>query len=208
MYIFKGSGYDSVAILDDIASAEVVDKAQEVFEELGTVIKQSGLEEKESKAHAPKSGMPFLGVQFKTKSPTLEVTPERVEEILELVSMWKTKEKATRKEVESLFGKLNFIASVVHPGRIFMSRILSFLKSLLSYGLHRIPQFLRKILNGGRTFSRDIMASLWWPLRSGLNLMQYLHQMPASLVVVPGTRKRVFIFTASSLNSFNKWVFT
>ncbi len=58
--------------------------------------------------------------------------------------MWKTKEKPTRKEVESLFGKLNFIASVVHPGRIFISRILSFLKGLPSYGLHRIPQFPRK----------------------------------------------------------------
>ncbi len=79
----------------------------------------------------------YIGVQFKTKSLTLEVTPERVEEILELVSMWKTKEKATRKEVESLFGKLNFIASVVRPGRIF-------LKGLPSYGIHRIPQFLCK----------------------------------------------------------------
>ncbi len=38
-YIYKERGYDSVAILDDIASAEVVDKAQEAFEELGSVIK-------------------------------------------------------------------------------------------------------------------------------------------------------------------------
>ena len=88
--------------------------------------------------------MPFLGVLFKTESFTLEVTPERLEEILNLVVKWKTKKEATRKEVESLFGKLNFIAAVVRPGRIFMSRILTFLKGLPKSGTHKIPSFLRK----------------------------------------------------------------
>ncbi|CAC5422083.1 unnamed protein product [Mytilus coruscus] len=38
------------------------------------------------------------------------------------------KDTASLKEVQSLIGKLNFIASCVRPGRIFISRILNFLR--------------------------------------------------------------------------------
>ncbi|VDI75565.1 Hypothetical predicted protein [Mytilus galloprovincialis] len=63
---------------------------------------------------------------------TLEVTPARLTEILALVNAWLFKSKVFRKEVQSLIGKLNFIASCVKPGRIFISRILNFLREFVS----------------------------------------------------------------------------
>ena len=161
-HVYKKRGYNSVAILDDVASAEVAHKSHEAFVELGSVIKEFGLEEKESKAHPPNSDMPFLGVLFRTSSLTLEVTQDRLKEILNLCSSWKTKTVATRKEVESLFGKLNFISAVVRPGRIFMSRILSFMKGLSRSGFHKVPHYLHKDVE-------------WWeiflPCYNGISMM-------------------------------------
>ncbi|CAC5361191.1 unnamed protein product [Mytilus coruscus] len=72
--------------------------------------------------------MSFLGVWFDTEKMTLEVTPDRLIEISELVVMWLNKEKARKKEVQSLLGKLNFVSSCVKPCRILISRVLNFLR--------------------------------------------------------------------------------
>jgi len=59
---------------------------------------------------------------------TMEVTPDRLVEISELVSIWLIKATASLREIQSLIGKLNFIASCLRPGRIFISRIKNFLR--------------------------------------------------------------------------------
>ena len=56
---------------------------------------------------------------------TLEVTPERVQEILALVQIWLVKSTATLKEIQSLLGKLDFVAACIKPSRIFVSRMLA-----------------------------------------------------------------------------------
>jgi hypothetical protein len=85
--------------------------------------------------------MTFLGVTFDTVSMTLEVTPERVVEISLLVQSWLRKKKASLKELQSLLGKLHFISSCVRPGRVFVNRLLSWLRAAFpenSTGKHRV----------------------------------------------------------------------
>lgn len=162
LHVYKNRGYNAAAILDDIASAEFVSQADKAYEKLGWVIHKSGLEEKVSKSQAPSTIMTFMGVQFDTVKLTLQVTQDRLVEILELVRSWLDKKEATRREVESLFGKLNFIAAVVRPGRIFTSRILLFLRGLPRSGSHKVPKDLLK----------DVA---WWekflPIYNGISMM-------------------------------------
>jgi hypothetical protein len=60
---------------------------------------------------------------------TLEVTPDRVVEISLLVESWLKKNKSSLKELQSLLGELLFIAGCARPGRIFVSRLLNWLRS-------------------------------------------------------------------------------
>ena len=53
------------------------------------------------------------------------MTPERVVEISLLVEAWPRKKKASLRDLQSLLGKLHFIATCVRPGRIFVSRLLN-----------------------------------------------------------------------------------
>ena len=74
--------------------------------------------------------MVFIGVLFDSETMTLLVTQERLEEIKLLVDSWLKREIATLKELRSLIGKLNFVAHCVKPTRIFISRLLNWLREI------------------------------------------------------------------------------
>ena len=116
--------------LDDLAGADTPDKAWHSFEELGNVLQFSGLKESVDKASPPSTQMVFIGVLFDSVSLTLSITPERLIEIRSLVSQWLLKREATLRELQSLIGKLNFVAHCVKPARIFISRLLNWLRQI------------------------------------------------------------------------------
>ena len=97
-----------------------------------------GLEESVEKACHPSTRMVFIGVLFGTEALSLFVTKERLTEIKLLVQNWLSFETATLKQLQSLIGKLKFVAHCVKPSRIFISRLLNWLKE--------IPEELKKDL--------------------------------------------------------------
>ena len=150
VYMMKKSGYFLLNYLDDFAGAENPEESVKVFNLLGKVLENCGFEESEDKACFPSTVMTFLGVEFNTSDFTLYVTPDRVQEIEVLVQDWLLKSVATVRELQSLLGKLHFISGCVRPGRLFVSRLLTWLRSLPDdKGLHVIPMYVKKDL-------------LWW----------------------------------------------
>ena len=89
-----------------------------------------GLDESLEKACFLSTEMVFIGVLFNTETMTLKVTPERLAEIQSLVLLWLGKDKATLKELQFLLGKLNFVAHCVKPARIFICRLLNWLRRI------------------------------------------------------------------------------
>ena len=88
----------------------------------------------------------MLGVTVGTRKLTLEVTPERVVEISLLVEAWLRKKKASLRDLQSLLDKLHFIATCVRSGRIFVSRLLNWLRKA----------FLPNIVGSGHKIFRKI----------------------------------------------------
>lgn len=152
--------------LDDLAGAERKENAKFAFFCLGEILKKCGFEESAEKAFPPSEIMSFLGILFNTLTMTIEITTERLQEIRKLIQLWLNKDSASLKQVQSLLGKLNFIAACVKPSRIFVARLLNWLRSI--YGssnfLHTIPHYVKKDL-------------IWWnnflPLYNGISMMEY-----------------------------------
>ena len=134
--------------LDDLASAEKKELANFAYHTLGQILNKCGIEESPEKGSMPSTVMTFIGVLFNTEKMTVEVTHERLREIKLLLATWLNKETASLKNVQSLLGKLNFVAACVRPGRIFVSRMIQWLKSLykLPTGEHIIPTYVKKDL--------------------------------------------------------------
>ena len=59
---------------------------------------------------------------------------------------------ASKKELQSLLGKLNFVAQCVKPGRIFISRLLNWLREISDKGSFCIPLDLKIDLLWWNTF--------------------------------------------------------
>ena len=78
-------------------------------------------------------------------SCTLSITKERLDEISSLVEDWLIRSKCTLKELQSLLGKLHFVNTCVRPGRLFVSRLLTWLKTF-----------------GGQNVSNVKLDLVWW----------------------------------------------
>lgn len=165
-YIMFRIGISILNYLDDLASAEKKENADFAYYTLGAILEKCGIEEAKNKSSPPSKIMTFVGVLFDTEKMTIEITSERLSEIRSLLLTWLNKEEASLKEIQSLLGKLNFVAACVRPSRIFISRMLKWLKILYRKEVkkHTIPAFVKK----------DI---LWWykfvPVYNGVSMMLY-----------------------------------
>ncbi len=151
IFIYTEIGYRAVIYLDDMAGAEIWEKVDEADEALGKLLKSCGFEENIPKHLFKNVKMIFLGVLFDTEALTLSVTPDRMTDIMEILEEWLERNKASKKGVQSLLGKLNFIASCVRPGRVFMSRMLTFFRSMPDRGVMELSRdFLKEKCCGGK----------------------------------------------------------
>lgn len=82
------------------------------------------------KLEGPITRIVFLGILFDSIAMTLSLDDERLADLRALLLGWKGKKTGSRKELQSLVGKLNFASSVVKSGRIFFRSILEQLKRI------------------------------------------------------------------------------
>ena len=130
--------------LDDFAGVSPSARAVADFLALGRLLKNAGAEENETKAIVPTTKMPFVGITANTIDMTLSIPPEKLQEVFETLSDWIGKTTMTRKELESLIGKLSFVAQCVRPGRIFIARLLEALRGLPRKGRFPVTEELLK----------------------------------------------------------------
>ncbi len=74
--------------MDDLGSAEIWEKVEAEYSCLGLILSDSGVDEAKEKACTPNWLMIFLGILVNTRALTLEVTPDRLVEISELLVGW------------------------------------------------------------------------------------------------------------------------
>lgn len=107
--------------------------------------------------------MEFLGIICDTVKLTLEIPDDKLKDIRSILGSWEGRQSAKLRDIQSLIGKLNFLATCVRPGRVFMSRLLNWLREVYDRkGYISIPSNINK----------DIV---WWqkfvPLYNGISMM-------------------------------------
>ena len=93
-----------------------------------------GLDESLKKAEAPSQEMVYLGVMFDTKRMEMRVPPDKLSEIKSEIGSWSRKSTITRRNLQSLLGKLFWVSKVVRLARIFMGRLLQQLRDMSTVG--------------------------------------------------------------------------
>ena len=90
------------------------------------------------KLEGPATTITFLGITIHTTLQQLWLPPDKLEEMILLIKSWLGKNKATKRDLLSLIGKLSFAAKVVPSGRLFLRRLieLSTTVSKLHHHIH------------------------------------------------------------------------
>ena len=148
----KDIEYNILNYSDDLAGVEEGEKADVSFEKVGLLLAELGLDEASDKATAPSTTITYLGVTFDSISFKKTVPPEKIAEILDLLMKWSTMTSCTKRSLQSLCGKLLWVARCVRHSRVFLSRLLTALKTMASaLPYHKI------------TLSEDMRLDiLWW----------------------------------------------
>ena len=107
-FVHHSRGFWSLNYLDDFGSAELQHIAWASFWTLGEILHDAGIQEAKNKVCTPSTRMEFLGNIFDTVSMTIEISDDRMKEILAELDKWLVREHATRKQLESTNRKAKF----------------------------------------------------------------------------------------------------
>ena len=128
-YLMKKAGFFSLCYLDDfIGVAKDRKIAEEAYAYILKLLADLGLEIAIHKCTAPSRNLKWLGFYIDTENMVIRIPSEKLSVIITECKTWMTPKLVSRKQVQTLVGKLQFITRCVLPARIFMNRILEFLR--------------------------------------------------------------------------------
>ena len=107
--------------IDDFIGIEVHSKVWDSYNTLHTNLGKIGIKESSEKRVEPTQQLNCIGNLVDAKNKTMKVLPGRVAEILQELDQWSCRYSCMIKDVQRLGGKLQFICTVIRPGRIFLS---------------------------------------------------------------------------------------
>ena len=143
MYIYFKMGFLALNFLDDMLGVEVASRAWLAFRMMKTVLRRSGAEEAEHKECLPATSQEWLGILVDTIQFSLSISQAKVNVLLAVLDTWLTKVNASKREVQSIVGKLVWVAAVVRPGRLMVSRLLNFLRGMEDNRVYRVTEECR-----------------------------------------------------------------
>lgn len=101
----------------------------------------------------PIQSITFLGIEISSIDMQLCLPGDKLEQIKEELAKFKSRKRASKKQLQSLIGKLNWASSVVYGGRVFLRRLINAMNSL-KHSSHklRISQHMSQDLHWWHSF--------------------------------------------------------
>lgn len=119
--IFTQSYVDDQIIID---YEDAIDQSVDIVAKIWATVGLPRNVEKFLKEGKPATVMEFLGIQLDTIKRTASITQKRLESIRALLDEWATgKVRSTPRRIKSLAGTLNFVATVIPFGRVFIQQL-------------------------------------------------------------------------------------
>lgn len=123
-----------IAYLDDfLVIDESYDDCSAALKKLLQVLRLLGFHINYSKIEGPSQRLVFLGVLIDTVDMTLSLPNEKLIDFHKLLQSFSVKKRASKRQLESLIGSLNWASQVIQGGRPFLRRIIDLKNTLASH---------------------------------------------------------------------------
>ena len=125
-------GYMNTVVYQDdfFVSASSYTECLEVWNVLIQLLERLGFRINKKKIVHPTTSLIFLGICMDSLTCELSLPGDKLNAIRTIVAQFMHKKRATKLQLQSLVGKLNFAARVVRGGRTFLRRIFDAIASL------------------------------------------------------------------------------
>ena len=136
--------------MDDIFGIAQEDDADAALQRIIDMVLDCGFTVQPKKIVPPASVVEYIGVIVDLERLEYRISPERLAATMALLRDWRQRRRASRRELESIVGKLAWIAQLVPFARLFIHRLLGAMR-----GLHRAHHRVR--------ITREMRLDLaWW----------------------------------------------
>ena len=136
-------GATTLMYLDDlIGHAHSLPQAEKHYALVKDVMEALGLPLAVKKLTPPTRSITWLGITMDMDDKTLTIPPSKVEAILTDMRDLHEKQAMNRKDVQRLAGRINHLAKACRPARLFMARILAYLRGH-PLGYTKVPQSVK-----------------------------------------------------------------
>lgn len=89
-----------------------------------SLLRRLGFQINWNKVSDPSTRITFLGIEIDSLAMSLRLPEDKLLQVREELAHFQNRKRASKKQLQSLAGKLNFCASVVYGGRVFSRRII------------------------------------------------------------------------------------
>lgn len=125
-------GFSSTVVyLDDFL---VIGSSKEACRQAQTtliyLLRKLGFQISWSKCVDPTQCLTFLGIELNTRSMCLRIPQDKLQQIRGELVDFSSRRRATKRQLQSLCGKLSWLAAIVYGGRVFLRRIIDLLAPL------------------------------------------------------------------------------
>lgn len=122
---------DLVVYLDDfLCVADSYDSCREIQHILISLLISLGFQISWHKVLGPTTCLPFLGVLINTEVSTLSLDNDKLSKLQAKLRIYSAKKRASKRQLQSLVGLLNWSCQAVRGGRFFLRRVLDTINKL------------------------------------------------------------------------------
>jgi len=130
--IMASKGFPNITVyLDDFLICEKsYERCHETLQVLLKLLRDLGFYINYSKLEGPVQRLTFLGITLDTRNMTMELPPDKLLDLHNCLIKTKNAAKLTKRQLQSLAGKLSWCTQVIYGGRFHLRRLLDRIKML------------------------------------------------------------------------------
>ena len=156
-FIMSQEGHGIWNYIDDFLCVSLPSKINATFDRLQELLQELGLTVSAKKLVAPSTQVTSLGIVVDTVALSMYIPAEKLAVIKSICSEWSSKQICTKKELQSLFDLLLYVAKCIKYARYFLNRMLMLLSENTHCSRIRLTEDLKKTLGGLMLFCLSLM---------------------------------------------------
>ena len=125
-YMMEQRGFHNIVVyLDDFyLSAATYEECLTAMNMLLRLLRTLGFHINWSKVEGPAQVLTFLGIEINSLDMTIAIPEEKLADTISLVKSFLGKKRSSKKQLQSLVGRLSWLARCCKPGRIYLRALI------------------------------------------------------------------------------------